>query len=99
AREEGKPEEALDHLNVTLELGVPQNLMEQAWFERGESLLELGRNDEAMEAYIHVLEISRTAGGALAERARQRIDELRFGRDPSPIGMDVRRRNRDIVTR
>ncbi|HEX6308914.1 MAG TPA: tetratricopeptide repeat protein [Longimicrobiales bacterium] len=96
AREQGNPEQALEHLRVTLELGVPQNLMEQAWFERGEALLELGRRDEALEAYIRVLETSRTAGGALAERARQRIDELRFGRVPSPDSMDAPEWRREI---
>lgn len=96
ARENGKPEEALEHLQVTLELGVPQNLMNQAWFERGEALLELGRRDEAMQAYIRVLENARSAGGSLAERARQRIDQLRFGTDPSLPGMESRRPDGDI---
>lgn len=96
ARENGEPEKALEHLDVTLELGVPQNLMDQAWFERGEALLELGRRDEAMQAYIRVLENARTTGGALVERARQRIDQLRFGTDPSPTGMESRRPGGEI---
>lgn len=91
ARENGRPEQALAHLDVTLDLGVPQNLMDQAWFERGEALLELGRHDEAMQAYIRVLENARTAGGSLAERARQRIDQLRFGDILSPDSMESRR--------
>ncbi|MGH7465767.1 MAG: tetratricopeptide repeat protein, partial [Longimicrobiales bacterium] len=91
ARENGEAEQALEHLQVTLNLGVPQNLMDQAWFERGEALLELGRRDEALQAYIRVLENARTAGGSLAERARQRIDQLRFGTDPSPPDMESRR--------
>jgi tetratricopeptide (TPR) repeat protein len=96
ALEAGDPEKALEHLAVTLELGVPQNLMDQAWFERGEALLELGRRDEALQAYIRVLENARTAGGSLAERARQRIDQLRFGTAPSPEGMESRRPDREI---
>jgi tetratricopeptide (TPR) repeat protein len=96
ARADGKPAEALEHLRVTLDLGVPQNLMDQAWFERGEALLELGRRDEALEAYIRVLENARTASGSLAERARQRIDQLRFGTDPSPPGMESPGPNGDI---
>src|SRR5690606_8073712 len=96
AREAGHPEQALQHLAVTLELGVPQNLMGQAWLERGEALLELGRREEALQAYIRVLEIARTAGGSLAERARQRIDELRFGRESSPMSMGTPRLMNEI---
>ncbi|HEX2168293.1 MAG TPA: tetratricopeptide repeat protein [Longimicrobiales bacterium] len=96
ARENAEPEKALEHLDVTLELGVPQNLMDQAWFERGEALLELGRRDEAMQAYIRVLENARTTGGALVERARQRIDQLRFGTDSSPTDMESRRPGGEI---
>lgn len=96
ARENGEPEQALEHLQVTLDLGVPQNLMDQAWFERGEALLELGRRDEAMQAYIRVLENARTTGGSLVERARQRIDQLRFGTDSSPTDMESRRLSGEI---
>ena len=96
ARENGEPDKALEHLDVTLDLGVPQNLMDQAWFERGEALLELGRSDEAMQAYIRVLENARTTGGSLVERARQRIDQLRFGTDPSRPDMESRRRSGEI---
>lgn len=99
ARENGNPDEALEHLRVTLDLGVPQNLMDQAWFERGEALLELGRRDEAMQAYIRVLENARTTGGSLVERARQRIDQLRFGTDTSPTDMESRRPNGEIPER
>ncbi|CAN5674919.1 hypothetical protein BH23GEM9_BH23GEM9_18950 [soil metagenome] len=84
ARMAGNPQRALGHLQVMLDLGLPRNLLDQAWFERGEALLELDRRDEALEAYIRSLENARSSGGQLAERARQRIDELRFGRDFVP---------------
>jgi tetratricopeptide (TPR) repeat protein len=84
ARQAGDPERALTYLQTTLDLGLPQNLIEQAWFERGEALVALGRRDEALDAYVRVLETVRTPGGQLADRARQRIDELRFGRDSDP---------------
>lgn len=87
ARDAGDPERAVSWLDVLLGMGVPSNLVDQAWFERGEALLELGRNDEALQAYIRVLENVRTAGGQLAERARQRIDQIRFGTMPSPDTM------------
>jgi tetratricopeptide (TPR) repeat protein len=80
ARQAGDNARALSHLQVMLDLGVPQNLLDQAWFERGEALLELERRDEALDAYVRVLEHVRAPGsGQLADRARQRIDQLRFG--------------------
>jgi tetratricopeptide (TPR) repeat protein len=84
ARQAGDPQRALSHLQVMLDLGVPQNLLDQAWFERGEALLELERPDEALEAYVRVLEQLRPGSGQLADRARQRIDQIRFGRDLVP---------------
>lgn len=89
AREAGDPERALAWIDVLLGLRVPSNLIDQAWFERGEALLELGRSDEALQAYIRVLENVRTAGAPLSERARQRIDQIRFGTTPSPDDMDT----------
>jgi tetratricopeptide (TPR) repeat protein len=84
ARSAGDPQTAVRHLQVMLDLGVPQNLLDQAWFERGEALLELGRREEALESYVRVLEHVRAMGSPLAERARQRIDEIRFGREIVP---------------
>jgi tetratricopeptide (TPR) repeat protein len=89
ARQAGDPERSLGWLQITLDFGVPANLIDQAWFERGEALLEMGRGDEALQAYIRVLENVRTAGGPLAERARQRIDQIRFGTPPSQDGMET----------
>ena len=75
-------ERALTYLQIVLDMGVPQNLLDQAWFERGEALLALDRRAEALEAYVRVLEhIRPPGGGQLAQRARQRIDQLRFGRE------------------
>jgi tetratricopeptide (TPR) repeat protein len=84
ARQAGQPEAALRHLQLVLDLGVPQNLLDQAWFERGEALLQLERPDEALEAYVRTLEHIRPGSGQLADRARQRIDQLRFGRELVP---------------
>jgi tetratricopeptide (TPR) repeat protein len=85
ARQGGDPSRALSHLQVMLDLGVPQNLLDQAWLERGEALLDLGRREEALNAYVRALEHVRTPGsGQLADRARQRIDQIRFGTDIVP---------------
>jgi hypothetical protein len=62
-----------------LELGVPENVQDQAWFERGELLRELNRPQEALEAYHRVLELNPLRTGQLVERTQRRIDEIRFG--------------------
>ena len=75
-REGGEPERALNLLQTTLDLGAPQNLLDQAWFERGEALVALGRPDEAQFAFERVLEVS-TVQSPLAARARRRLGDLR----------------------
>lgn len=80
ARRSGELEEALRHLDTVIELGVPENVQELAWFERGEALLAQGNRELALQAYQRVLEMSRNRSGQLYDRARARADELRFGR-------------------
>lgn len=80
ARQAGQLAEALRQVDTVLEIGEPQNLLDQAWFERGEILLSLGRRDDALFAFIMVTELNRARTGQLVERAQRRIDELRFGR-------------------
>jgi tetratricopeptide (TPR) repeat protein len=79
ARQEGQITEALGYLDTMIELGVPENLLDQAWFERGEILFALGQNEGALEAYRRVLELNRSRGGLLVDKAKQRIDQIRFG--------------------
>jgi tetratricopeptide (TPR) repeat protein len=80
ARQIGEYETALRRLDTVIELGVPQNIQDQAWFEHGESLVALGRTAEALSSFQMVLELNRARTGQLVERAQRRIDELRFGR-------------------
>lgn len=75
----GQQDQALDDLATTISLGVPQNLLDQAWFQRGEILLAQGRRDEALEAYMQVLQLNPARTGQLVQRAQRRIDEIRFG--------------------
>lgn len=81
ARQEGDRERALFLIEAVTSRGVPRSLQDEAWFERGEILLEQGRNEDALWAYQRSLEAGRAPGSQLAERARRRIDEIRFGRD------------------
>jgi tetratricopeptide (TPR) repeat protein len=80
ARQTGDWERALRRIDRVIELGEPQNLLDQAWFERGEALLALGRRAEALQAYFRVVDLSATRSGQLVDRAQQRINQLRFGR-------------------
>jgi tetratricopeptide (TPR) repeat protein len=80
ARQRNELPEAVRQMDILLDLGVPQNLLDQAWFERGEALLALDRRDEALQSFLQVLEVNRTRSGQLVERAQQRIDQIRFGR-------------------
>jgi tetratricopeptide (TPR) repeat protein len=80
-REEGVPEEALELIDRTLEVGEPRNILPQVWFERGELLSELGDCEGAVAAYRRVRQSDPAGTGALVRRAEERIDEVRFGRE------------------
>ena len=71
-------EEALQHIERTIALGEPRSLQAVAYFEMGESLSDLGRCDEAMEAFLQVRRVDQTGSSPLVERAQWRYDELRF---------------------
>jgi tetratricopeptide (TPR) repeat protein len=93
------PERALFLLETVNRLGIPSTVQAEAWFERGEILLGLGRSTEALDAYMQALQRARTPRGQLAERARQRIDELRFGRGPGGGGAEPGSRAQGTHTR
>lgn len=79
SREAGDPMEALRLYARVLELRVPENVQDVAWFERGEILFALGRFDEALDSYRKVMELNPGRRGLLVERAQERIDQIRFG--------------------
>lgn len=79
ARQNGQITTALRGLETVIELGEPANLLDQAWFERGEMLYGVGRFEDALESYYTVLERNPLRTGQLVERAQRRIDEIRFG--------------------
>jgi tetratricopeptide (TPR) repeat protein len=69
---------SLELLDRVLQLGEPRNIQARAWFEKGEVLADLGRCEEAMEAYAQVRYADQA--GALVDRAQAAFDEIRFGR-------------------
>ena len=71
-------EEALLHIERTIALGEPRSLQAVAYFEMGESLSDLGRCEDAMDAFLQVRRVDQTGSSPLVERAQWRYDELRF---------------------
>ena len=88
-RAQGLQEDALELIERTVALGEPRSIQALAYFEMGELLSELGRCDEALDAFLQVRLVDQTGGGPLVERAQWRYDELRFV-DPRPNGESTR---------
>ena len=80
AHQEGNPERALEQLQVVIDMGVPENLLDEAWFMRGEIAYSLGRTEDAMIAYQRVIDLNPSRSGQLVDRAQRQLDILRFGR-------------------
>jgi len=70
-------ERALQLVNRTVEVGQPNNIQAQAWFEKGEILAEMGDCQASMEAYAQVRYADQA--GSLIDRAQDRFDEIKFG--------------------
>jgi tetratricopeptide (TPR) repeat protein len=77
-RTQDSQEEALELIRRTVELEEPKSIQALAYFEMGEILAELGRCEEALDAFLRVRMVDQTGGGPLVERAQWRYDELRF---------------------
>ncbi len=77
-RLEGGDEEALAHIERTITLGEPRSQQAVAYFEIGEILSDLGRCEDAMEAFLQVRRADQTGTSPLVERAQWRYDEIRF---------------------
>ena len=70
-------ERALELVDRTVALGEPRNIQADAWFQKGEILSELGRCQDAMDAYAQVRYADQS--GARTDEAQARFDEIRFG--------------------
>ena len=79
-RAEGHHAEALPYLERTVAIGEPRTLLPQAYFEKGDILTRMGLCEDAIQAFRQVPLADPSSGGPLARRARDRIDEIRFGR-------------------
>ena len=79
ARVRGDLEEALQMYQNTISLGEPRSRVAPAWFEIGEILAQRGECAAALRAFENVLREDQ-ASGFLIDRARERIDDIRFRR-------------------
>jgi len=75
-------DEALELFEVTVGLGEPRNRVAQAWFEMGEILASQGQCREAVDAFQQA-QGDELGGALLIQRARERIDDIRFRRNPN----------------
>lgn len=79
ARAEDDPEEALRLYRATIAIGEPRNRLAEAWFEIGDILASQGECRAAVSAFEQVSR-QELGGGLLVDRARARVDDIRFGR-------------------
>ena len=77
-RLEGRDEEALAHIERTIAMGQPRSDQAEAYFVLGEILRNLGRCEEAMDAFFQVRRADQTGTRPLVKLAQWRYDELRF---------------------
>ena len=82
-RAEGEDEEALFHIERTIELGEPRSDQASAYLEMADILSDLGRCQEAMGAYFEVRRVDRTGTSSQVGVAEYRGNRLRF---PGPTG-------------
>ncbi|MEX0856297.1 MAG: tetratricopeptide repeat protein [Gemmatimonadota bacterium] len=79
AQVRGDLEEALEMYQNTITLGEPRNRVAQAWFEIGEILASRGECSAAVRAFEQAAQADQ-ASPFLVDRARDRIDDIRFSR-------------------
>ncbi len=85
-RSVGEDEEALAHIERTIALGEPRSDQARAYFVKGEILFDLGRCEDAMDAFLQVRRVDQTGVSPLVGRAQWRYDELRF-QEPAGGGL------------
>jgi len=78
-------EEAAEVIERTIEVGEPRSLQAAAYYEKGQILSFLGDCEGALEAYRQVAPADVGGAAPLVSRARERIDEIRFGDFGGPL--------------
>ncbi len=77
-------DQVLGYLDLVMELREPRTMLPEAYFQKAEILSRLGECEAAMEAYRTVPAVSVAGSEVLARRARERVDQIRFGSGSTP---------------
>lgn len=77
--EEGEAEEAMEHLDVLLDIREPRNRLARGYFLRGEILGSQGECEAAIEAFEQVPVEDPSGSSLVVDSAELRIDQIRFG--------------------
>lgn len=77
-------EQVIGYLDLVVRLEEPRTMLPDAYFQKAEILARLGECEAAMDAYRRVPEVSVAGSELLARRARERVDQLRFGGGSEP---------------
>jgi tetratricopeptide (TPR) repeat protein len=73
-------DEALEYLQMVIDAGEPQVLQGEAWFLAGEIRYTKGEFEEALHAYQEVVRLDNARTMKVAEKSRERIREIRYGK-------------------
>ncbi len=82
--EEDVLQRVLGYLDLVLELEEPRATLPEVYFWKGDVLARMGECEGAIDAYGMVPMVDVSGSQALAARARQRVDEIRFGEGEGP---------------
>ncbi len=77
--EKGDGEQALEHLEMLLEIKEPRNRLARAYFMKGEILGRRGECEAALEAFQRVPVEDPSGNSAVVDSAELRIEQIRFG--------------------
>ena len=78
-RAQGQVEEAIELLEAVIRYEEPRTHLPQAYFDKADLLADMGECAAAVDAYRAVAERFGGGHGALARRALDRVDAIRFG--------------------
>ena len=77
-------EQVIGYLDLVVRLEEPRTMLPEAYFQKAEILARMGECEAAMDAYRMVPQVSVAGSELLARRARERVDQLRFGGGSAP---------------
>ena len=77
-------EQVIGYLDLVVRLEEPRTMLPEAYFRKAEILARMGECAAAIDAYRAVPEVSVAGSELLARRARERVDQIRFGGGSAP---------------